>query len=210
MNAIYQLRFKVVGLLIAVLLTGCAVLEEGWTDRAARGFLAPQDELATVIELYDYAEQMRGLPSTVRVQEYRNLEHNLTEDAAVRDRLKLALFFSGIIEPELVDYDRARKLLEDSLAEDQGALLKGHIQFMSIILDQNIRQQERLQALQKQLIAQQRENQALQQQLTAQQRENQALQAKTRTLEEQIQTLEAKIEALTSIEQSLKKRGQVE
>lgn len=196
MNAIYRLRFNVVGLLSAVLLSGCAVLEEGWTDRAARRFLAPHDELATVVALYDYAEQMRGLPSAARVQEYRDLEHNLTEEATVRDRLKLALFFSGIIEPELANYDRARKLLEDSLTEAQGALLSGHIQFMSIILDQDRRQQEQLQALQKQL--------------AAQQRENQALQAKTRTLEEQIQTLEAKIEALTSIEQSLKRRGQEE
>lgn len=200
MNAIYRIK---VYLLIAVLFIGCSAFQEEWTSRAAQSFLAPEDELATVVAVYDYIERMRGLPSAARVQEYRDLEHNLTEETSIGDRLKLALFFSGLLEPELVNYERARKLLEDSLAQARGALLTGHIQFMLIALSYNERQHEQLQGLQ--------------QQLAAQQRENQALQAKTKTLEEKIQTfeakilaLEAKIEALTSIEQSIKERGQVE
>lgn len=196
MSAIYRLWLKLLCLLLAILLTGCAALQEGWTDRAARRFLAPEDELATVVALYDYAEQMRGLPSAARVQEYRDLDHNLTEETPVQERLKLVLFLSGIIEPELANYERARKLSEESLAEAQGALLAGYIDFMLIILDQREHHQGELQALQ--------------QQLAAGRRERQVLQSQTKTLEEKIKTLEAKIEALTSIEQRLIERGQVE
>lgn len=196
MNAIYRMRQGLLFFLLATLIAGCAVIQKEWADKAARSVLAPEDELATVVALYDSIERLRGLPGAARVQEYRDLDHNLTEQTPVRERLKLALFLSGLIEPELANYERARELLEESLAEAQGALLIGYIRLMLVVLDRNERQHNELEDLKRQRAADRRESQAWQE--------------KTKTLEEQIKTLEAKIEALTSIEQSLKERGQVE
>jgi hypothetical protein len=141
-------------------------------------------ELALVIELYDYAEQLNSLSGADRAAEHKALEQIFTDCKEPRQRLKLALLMGGI-EPELANYNLARTLLEGCLTAARGPVLSGYIRSALRLLEWRERYHGDYQTVSRQLAIEQRKNAALQQ---------------------RVKTLEKKIEALADIEQSLQNR----
>lgn len=195
------IRSMAVAALCLALISACAPQTRFWVEKIVRE--DPPDEVQIVTELYAFSDWLREMDSSERVQEYRDLDHTL--DADCQDRLgclKLALLVAGV-EPELADYERARELLRRSLDSGPGPLLSGYIRARLAALDQAEAGHNQIRAERREVAAQRREVERLSGAVATLTSENEALKAK-------IKTLETKIEALTSIEQSLKNRGQTE
>jgi hypothetical protein len=157
---------------------------------------AKQKDTEIIAGLYDYAERLRDLDETGLRQEYQSLveeEEALPDCKEHQTCLKLAWLLSGV-DSSLADYDKARVLLDKTLANSSGSLLKGYIYEWRHIVEHNKMLNEQLTAMRYKMLTERREGKLLRE--------------KIETLNTEIKTLEMKIEALTSIEQSLKNREQ--
>lgn len=150
----------------------------------------------TITDLYGYAERLRGLDEAGLREEYQRLAENAEASPDCKERqtcLKLAWLLSGV-DSSLADYDQALVLLEKTLANTSGSLLKGFIHEWQYTVEHNKMLNDQLKAMRYKMLTERREGKLLREKIEA--------------LNTEIKTLEMKIEALTSIEQSLKNREQ--
>ncbi len=194
-------RYLIPVLCCLLLVSACASQPRLWVEKIVRE--DPPDEVRTVTELFAYGDWLRGMDSSVRVREYRKLDHTLGDACQERQNcLQLALLVGGL-EPELADYERARELLRRGLDSDPGPLLSGYIRARLADLEQSEAARNGIRAERREVAALRREVERLTGMAKTLEVENGALKSR-------IKALETKIEALTSIEQSLKNRGQSE
>lgn len=158
-------------------------------------FVSSKEKDATIIaELYGYAEYLRSLEEVGLRQEYQTLAEEVSPACKEKQPcLKLAWLLSGV-DSDLANYDQAMLLLEKSLVNSSGPLLRSHIQEWQQIVEHNKMLSEQIKAMRYKMLTERREGKLLREKIEA--------------LNTEIKTLEMKIEALTSIEQSLKNREQ--
>jgi hypothetical protein len=175
---------------------------------------ASNKDARLLTQLYLYGDTLHDLSSSERVQMFRDLDNAVTAQSSLVERLKLALLIGGI-EPELIDYNRARYLLSTCLAQASTQLLTAYIRFSLDALNRDELAQINNQGIRQELIQGRQKSRKMQDQIDALEKDVKLKETEIELLklnivdkENHIEALKAKIEALTFIEQKLKNREQ--